>query len=225
MRVNRKRTPQCYPLEGRQLLNAGWGGPAAWGAAGDRGKPPAIVHHGEAGKGDPQFVDRGGPSGHFGQHAAPSAQTQTDMQTLQTDMKTLQSEIPASITAAVTADQATIKSALAAETPAQRESQMPAPGSWTPPSSSTTPPDPSAQLSTLLVGTGLSSTQITTIQSDFAAYQNALTTTDPTLQAKITADKAALAKDMPGMPTDAMGSLPGPMGDFGGPGFGPGSGP
>ena len=102
---------------------------------------------------------------------------------------------------------------------------MPSHGPWTSTANSTTPPDPSAQLNTLLTDAGLSSTQIATIQSDFAAYQNALTTTDPTLQAKITADKAALATDMPGMPTGAAGSLPGALDGFGGmgrPGFGHG---
>ena len=107
------------------------------------------------------------------------------------------------ITAAVTADQTTIQNALAGLTPAQRKAQMPAPGSWT--SSSTTTPNPSAQLTGLLTAANVPSDQITTIVSDFAAYQNALTTTDPTLQAKITADKAALAKDMPGMPAEMRG--------------------
>jgi hypothetical protein len=227
MRVNLKRTPQCCALEGRQLLNAAWGGHAKSDGAAGTGKPPAMIHHLAKGDGDHLAPDRSA-GGHFGQHSAPSAAAQADMQTLQTDMQTLQSEIPASITAAVTADQATIKTALGSLTAAQRQSLFPAPTASTS-STPLTPPTPSTtQLTALLTAANIPSSQITTIESDFAAYQNALTTTDPTLQAKITADKAALAAAMPGAPADAPDIPAGAMammGGPGGPGFGPGFGP
>ncbi len=226
MRANLKRTPQCCALEGRRLLTAAWGGHGMWDKAAAGDKPPAMIHPFVKGAESGHIAIKGSDGGRFGQRAAPSAQTRADMQTLQTDLKTLQSEIPASITAAVTADQATIKNALAALTPAQRKALMPSPGSW--PAGSTTTTDPSAQITTLLTAANVPSAQIATIVSDFAAYQNALTTTDPTLQAKITADKAALAKDMPGMPADAPDLPPGGLGGFGGligPGFGRGMDP
>ena len=118
MRANLKRTPECCALEGRQLMNAAWGGPAKWDGAAGRDKPPAMVHSFDKGAASGHTALKGGADAHFGQHTAPSAQTKADMQTLQTDQQTLQSEIPASITAAVTADQATIKNALASLTSA-----------------------------------------------------------------------------------------------------------
>jgi hypothetical protein len=231
MRANLKRSPECRALEDRQLLNAAWAGHAMWNGAAGTGKPPAMIHPLEKGAKGQHNVAKGSAGDRFGQHAAPSAQTQTDMQTLQTDMQTLQSEIPASITAAVTADQTTIKTALASLTPAQRQSLLPSPMSWTSSTTATATatPDPSTQLNALLTAANIPSSQITTIESDFAAYQNALTTTDPTLQAKITADKAALAQDMPGAPSGALDFPAGGMDMMGGPpdrgsghGFGPG---
>jgi hypothetical protein len=157
------------------------------------------------------------------QHGHPpalSAQTQSDLQTLQMDMKTLQAEIPASITAAVGADQATIGNALGSLGPAHCKALGPV----DPPSdaSSSTPPDVTSRLTALLTAANVRSAQITQIEADFTAYQNALSTTDPTLQAKITTDKAALAKDMPAMHFGGGDSAPGDLGGTGGLlGFGP----
>ena len=134
------------------------------------------------------------------------------MQTLQTDMKTLQSEIPSTVTAQLKADKATIDKALATLTPTQLKALHPAP-----PSGTTTPPtDPAAALSSTLKTAGLSDAQISQITTDFQNYQNTLKTIDPTLTAKITADQAALANDMPAGAGHHVGS-------FGGPGMmGPG---
>ena len=219
MRANLKQTPDCCTLEGRQLLNAAWSGQAMWDGGAGTGKPPAVIHpFDKGGKGEHVDVNRSA-GGHFGQHSAPSAAAQADMHTLRSDMQTLQSEIPASITAAVTADQATIKNALASLTAAQRQSLFAA--NMSSASSTTSTPNPSAQLTALLTAANVPSSQITTIESDFAAYQNALTTTDPTLQAKITADKAPLAAAMPGAPTGGVGfPVGGGMGMMGGMGGG-----
>jgi hypothetical protein len=136
------------------------------------------------------FLGKGKPG-----HGMPalSAQAKADMQTLQTDMKTLQSEVPSTVTTQLKADKATIDKALATLTPTQLKAIHPAP-----PTSTTTPPaDPSAALSSTLQTAGLSDAQISQITTDFQNYQNTLKTIDPTLTAKITADQAALAKDMP----------------------------
>ena len=55
----------------------------------------------------------------------PTAQLQTDFQTLQTDQKALQAEIPASLTAAVKADQAVIQKAFSSLTPTQMKALHP----------------------------------------------------------------------------------------------------
>jgi hypothetical protein len=127
--------PACEMLEGRQLLNAAWTPPqgfAGWdGAAGKGADPAAHVHPldatglrgaghnfkltGAPGGAGHLFAFLGGPngvapSGFAGMSfKAPSAQLQTDFQTLQSDEKALQAEIPASLTAAVKADQAVIQ--------------------------------------------------------------------------------------------------------------------
>ena len=50
--------------------------------------------------------------------------------------------------------------------------------------------------------------QITTIQTDLQNLKNALPATDPTLQAKIAADEAAIVKDGgPSMPANSQGML------------------
>ena len=54
-----------------------------------------------------------------------STQLQTDFQTLQTDQKALQAEIPASLTAAVKADQAVIQKAFSSLTPTQLKALRP----------------------------------------------------------------------------------------------------
>jgi hypothetical protein len=146
-----------------------------------------------------------------------STQAKADFQTLQNDIKTLQSEIPATLTAQLKADKATIDQALTSLTPAQRKAEHAALGSGT-----TTPPsDPTAALSASLKAANVSDAQINQIVTDFQTYQSTLQTVDPTLFAKITADQAALAKDLPALP----GHQPGPIGGHGlmGPGLmGPG---
>ena len=59
------------------------------------------------------------PSGVAGKTFKVTAQLQTDFQTLQTDQKTLMAQIPASVTAAVKADQAIIQKAFSSLTPTQ----------------------------------------------------------------------------------------------------------
>jgi hypothetical protein len=205
-RPRSRRAPACEALEGRQLLNGSWGGTGThgvWNAMGnglgfgtDSPDPAHVqIWNGTGGldKGHVHnfaFVGKG----KFG-HGMPalSAQAKADMQTLQTDMKTLQSEVPTTVTAQLKADKATIDQALATLTPAELKALRPAP-----PSGTTTPPtDPTAALSSTLKTAGLSDAQITQITTDFQNYQNTLKTIDPTLTAQITADQAALAKDMP----------------------------
>jgi hypothetical protein len=139
---------------------------------------------------------------------APSAQLQKDFQALQTDMQTLQSEIPTSLTAAVKADGEVIRKAFSSLTPTQMKALLPS----APPSSTSTE-DPTARLTATLTTAGVSSSEINTITTDQQNLQNALTTTDPTLQAKIAADKAAIVKDGgPSMPDNGPGG--GPLGIF-----------
>ena len=118
------------------------------------------------------------------------AQLQADFQTLQADQKALQAEIPTSLTDAVKADQAIIEQAFSSLTPAQRHALHPGGPQGGPPSG-----DPTANLAADLNAAGVSSTQASTIVTDFQNLKNALTTTDPTLQAKIAADQAAITKD------------------------------
>jgi hypothetical protein len=142
---------------------------------------------------------------------APSAQLQTDFQTLQTDEKALQATIPASLTAAVQADQAGIQKAFSSLTPTQMQALRPsAPPTGTPSS------NPTANLTATLTAAGVSSSEITTITTDYQNLENALTTTDPTLQAKIAADKAAIVNDGgPSLPANSPGiGLPGMPGMF-----------
>ena len=63
----------------------------------------------------------------------------------------------------------------------------------------------------ILTAAGVSSSQINTITTDSQNLKNALTTTDPTLQAKIAADEAAIVKDGgPSLPANSPGiGLPG----------------
>ncbi len=144
---------------------------------------------------------------------APSAQLQKDFQTLQTDEKTLKSEIPTSLTSAVKADQATIQQALSSLTQAQWQALRPSapPSGSTSGSSTTTPPDPTANLTNALKEAGVSSSEISTITTDLQNLKTAYTTTDPTLQTKIAADEASIVKDGgPAMPPGGgmMGSMP-----------------
>ena len=70
---------------------------------------------------------------------------------------------------------------------------------------------PTANLTASLTAAGVSSSEINTITTDLQNLKNALTTTDPTLQAKIAADQAAIAKDGgPSLPAKGPGiGLPG----------------
>ena len=79
------------------------------------------------------------------------------------------------------------------------------------PPSSTSSSDPTSNLTTALTEAGVSSSEINTITTDMQNLKNAYTTTDPTLQAKISADEAAITKDGgPSMPAGAQGfGMPG----------------
>jgi len=217
-----RRAPACEMLEGRQLLNAAWTPPQGFGgwdgAAGKGADPAAHVHtldatgaKGARGAGH-AFAFPGGsggvaPSGVAGKSfKAPSAQLQTDFQTLQTDEKALQAEIPASLTAAVKADQAVIQKAFSSLPPTQLKALQPSgPPTGTPSS------NPTANLTTTLTTAGVSSSEINTITTDSQNLKNALTTTDPTLQAKIAAAEAAIVKDGgPSLPANGPGiGMPG----------------
>ena len=97
------------------------------------------------------------------------AQLQTDFQTLQTDQKALQAEIPASLTAAVKADQAVIQKAFSSLTPTQMKALLPSgPPSGTPSS------NPTANLTATLTAAGVSSSQINTITTDLQNLKNAM---------------------------------------------------
>ena len=120
-----------------------------------------------------------------------SPQLKADFTTLEDDMKTLQSEVPATLTATLKADQQIILKALGS-----RPMAMPKPGSRPPGDHSFTPgSDPSANMASMLEKAGVSSAQATQIATDFQNYQTTLKSLDPTLQTKITADKAAITKD------------------------------
>src|SRR5271157_1643076 len=238
-----RRAPACEMLEGRQLLNAAWTPPQGFGgwdrAAGEGANAAAYVHtldakgaKGAHGAGH-AFAFPGGPGGPGHSFAfpgvpngvapsgvapssvagksfkAPSAQLQTDFQTLQTDQKALQAELSASLTAAVKADQAVIQQAFSSLTPTQMKAMQPSgPPTGTPSS------NPTANLTATLTAAGVSSSQINTITTDLQNLKTALTTTDPTLQAKIAADEAAIVKDGgPSLPPNSQG-MPGMPGMF-----------
>ncbi|MBV8310414.1 MAG: hypothetical protein JO344_08520 [Planctomycetaceae bacterium] len=209
-----RRAPACEMLEGRQLLNAAWTPPqgfAGWdGAAGKGADAAAHVYTLDA-KGAhwaghtfafPGALGGVDPSSVAGKtFKAPSAQLQTDFQTLQTDQKALQAEIPASLTAAVKADQAVIWQAFSSLTPSQIKALLPSGPPIGTPSS-----NPTTNLTATLTAAGISSSQISTIETDLQNLKNAYTTTDPTLQDKIAADEAAIVKDGgPPMPANGHG--------------------
>ncbi|MGZ5949792.1 MAG: hypothetical protein ACXWO1_06605 [Isosphaeraceae bacterium] len=140
------------------------------------------------------------PGGVAGKTFKVTAQLQTDFQTLQADQKTLMAQIPASVTAAVKADQAVIQKAFSSLTPTQLKALHPEPPSGT------TSINPTANLTATLTAAGISSSEINTMTTDFQNLKNAMTTTDPALQAKIAADKAAIVQDGgPSLPTNAHG--------------------
>jgi hypothetical protein len=142
--------------------------------------------------------------------AAPSAQLQAAFKNLQTDEKSLMAQIPASVTSAVTTDQATIQQALSSLTPTQWKA-LHSGGAPSGTTSGTTSSNPTANMTATLTEAGVSSSQITAIETDFKNLQTAMTTTDPTLQAQITADKAAIAQDGgPSLPANGPGmGMPG----------------
>ena len=213
-----RRAPACEMLEGRQLLNAAWTPPqgfAGWdGAAGNGADPAAHVYavyaldaKGAPGGADHTFAFPGAlggvaPSSVAGKSfQAPSAQLQADFKTLQTDQKTLMSQISPSLTAAVQADHAVIRKAFSSLTPTQWKALLPG----TPPSG-TTSSNPTANMTAILTAAGVSSSEINTITTDHQNLENAMTTTDPTLQAKIAADKAAIVQDGgPSLPANSHG--------------------
>ena len=157
----------------------------------------ALDHHGRPGGGAPGFP------GH--DTFATNPQAKADIQTLQTDIKALQAEVPAALQTQLKADKATIDQALSTLTPTQRHDLH-----KTPPSDPTSPPsDPTAFLTTQLKAANVSDAQISQIVNDFQTYQTTLQTVDPTLSAKITADQAAVAKDLPAGHHAASGRHPG----------------
>ncbi len=195
-----RRAPLCESLEGRQLLNRGWGfagGPGMWdGSTPPAGKLDAAhVHNWNGmrafdknhvpGQGFP--LPGGGSHGMF----TASPQAKADMETLHNDIKSLQVEVPAALQAQLKADKATIDQALSSLTPAQRKAEHMVPLSSTPPS------DPTAFLTAQLTAANVPSDKINQIVTDLKNYQTTLQTIDPTLYAKITADQAALAQDLP----------------------------
>ena len=226
-----RRAPACEMLEGRQLLRAAWTPPqgfAGWdGAAGKGADAAAHVYavyaldaKGAPGGADHTFAFPGAPGGAGHTFAfpgapgsvagksfqAPSAQLQADFKTLQADKAALLAQIPASLTAAVQADQAVIWNAFSSLTPTQLMALLPGgPPTGTPNS------NPTANLTATLTAAGVSSSEINTITTDRQNLENAMTTTDPTLQAKIAADKAAIVQDGgPSLPANSQGiSLPG----------------
>ena len=218
-RTKSQRVPACESLEGRALLNAGWGGlhsHGMWaGAAGAPGRMETAHVHSWGGasaldKGPMQahgFPGLGAPG-----HGMPalSAQAQADLKTLQNDVKTLQAEVPSSLQDQLKADKATIDQALHSLTRAQHQALD---------SSATSPSDPVAALTSRLQAANVPADKITQITTDLQTYQSTLQTVDPTLYTKIQADQAAVSQDLP------AGHHPGPQGGAGllGPGlFGPG---
>jgi hypothetical protein len=222
-RTRGRSVPACESLEGRALLNAGWGGAHSHdmldGASGALGRLDTAHVHAWGGatafdKGP--MHDHGFPGHGTPAHGMPalSAQAQADLQTLQTDVKTLQSEIPSSLQDQLKADKATIDQALGSLTPAQHRAEHQALDT-----SATPPSDPLTALADRLKAANVSADKITQITNDFQTYQSTLQTVDPTLYAKIQADQAAVSKDLP------AGHHHGPQGGAGmlGPGLlGPG---
>jgi len=222
-----RRAPACEMLEGRQLLNAAWTPPqgfAGWdGATGKGADRAAHVHMFDAKGAGHDFAFPGGPGGPGQSFAfpgapngvapggvagknfnAPSPQLQADFQTLQTDQKALLSQISPSLTAAVKADRATIQKAFSSLTPTQLKALLPGG-----PPSGTTSSNPTANMTAILTAAGVSSSEINTITTDMQNLKTAMATTDPTLQAKIAADKAAIVKDGgPSLPAKGTG-MPG----------------
>jgi hypothetical protein len=196
-----RRTVQCESLEGRQLLNRGWGFASGAGmrdgltGAGVKLDPAQMASW----NGLKSLEKRHGPgigpgfaAGGFGRDSfAVSPQVKADVQTLRSDIKTLQAEIPTALQAQLKADKATVEQALASLDPSQRKAERLTPPSTTPSS------DPTAFLTTQLQAANVSASQIAQITTDLQNYQTTIQSVDPTLYAKITTDQAALAQDLP----------------------------
>jgi hypothetical protein len=197
VRATVRRAPSYELLEGRQLLNRGWGfagGPGMWD--GSTGKlDPAHVHNWSGMRAFEKHHGNGPAAGSPGAMGhdllATNPQAKADMQTLRNDVKTLQSEVPAALQSQIKADKATIEKALSSLSPAQFKAAHLATSPGTPPS------DPTAFLTTQLQAANVPASQISQITTDFQNYKTSLQTVDPTLYAKITADEATLAKDLP----------------------------
>jgi hypothetical protein len=204
-----RRAPACETLEGRQLLNAAWmpsqGLPLMHGAAHVRRfNVRGAVSGGHAF--DIQGASKGFGGQGFASHMSTqlSAQLQADFKTLDTDQKQLLAEIPASLTAAVKADQDVVRQAFAKLTPTQMKA-LHASG----PQIGSASSNPTANMVANLTAAGVPSSQASAIATDFQNLKTALTSTDPTLQAKIAADKAAIVKDGgPSLPVKGTG-MPG----------------
>jgi hypothetical protein len=195
-----RREPLCEALEGRQLLSTAAStvasGMPAWVS---QGAFPDWSGHAPTAAEIAQFHAKGGVKGswtadfaHSGKHGsftppAMSATLKADFTTLQNDEKQLRSELPSSVTSAVAADQAVISKALASLAPPKHDGKFMAP-----PSTLSSPP--SGGMTTMLEQAGISAAQATQIATDFQTYQTDLKTIDPTLQAKIAADEAAIAQ-------------------------------
>src|SRR3954451_12391303 len=131
-RARARRAPACESLEGRALLNAGWGGAHShgmWdgmaGAAGRLEEAPVHTWGGGAALDKGHMHDHGFPGVGAPGHGMPalSAQAQADLQTLQNDVKSLQAEIPSSLQDQLKADKTTIDQALHSLTPAQQRAE------------------------------------------------------------------------------------------------------
>ena len=183
------------------------GSDMAWKA----GSAPAMVHNFD-GKFAGGHAFGGGAHGLRGNGAVKlnaSPQLKADFATLETDTKQLQSEIPSSLTTQLKADQAVIAKAMGTMSPSKPDghAMFIATAASRPAGSFTT------NVTSMLEKADVSSTQATQIASDFQTYQNDLKTVDPTLQSKIAADEAAIAKDGgPTLPTGGGGLVVNPGG-------------
>jgi len=211
-----RREPLCEALEGRQLLSTAastvasdmpvWIGRAAFpGGSGHAPTAAEIAHFkvmdGARGKGEAEFVLA--HNGQFGSFtpSAMSATLKADFTTLQNDEQQLQSQLPASVTSAVTADQAVISKALASAAPPTHGGKLMA-------TRFAVSAPSSGDMTAMLEKAGISAAQATQIATDFQTYQTDLKTIDPTLQTKIAADQAAIAKDGgPTLPAGGAGMV------------------
>jgi hypothetical protein len=102
--------------------------------------------------------------------------------------------VPADLAAKMTADKAIIQQAFASMTPAQYRAEHNGSHNGTGMPGTT---NPTTALSARLAAANVPTDQIQSIVSDFQTYRTTLANLDPALSAKIAADRAALAKDLP----------------------------